>query len=73
MRDSKGKCMRKGSRYDCKSFYMDCREVLEVKRIDCLMDSKKPHTIKYRAYYLLVMFMFNYQQINRVSNDYIRY
>lgn len=45
--------MRKGSRYGCRSFYMNRREVLEVKRIDCLMDSKKPHTIKYRAYYLL--------------------
>ena len=52
MRDSERKYMRKGSRYGCKSFYMSCREELVIKRIDCLIDSKKPHTIKYRANYL---------------------
>lgn len=56
MRDSERKYRRKGSGYSCKGSYMSCREVLEVKRIDCLMDSKKPHTIKYRDYYLLVLF-----------------
>lgn len=55
MRDSERKYRRKGGGYGCKSFYVDCRGVLEVKRVDCLMDSKKPHTIKYRAYYLLVV------------------
>ena len=54
MRDSERKYRRKGGGYGCKSFYMDCRGVLELKSIDCLMDSKKPHTVKYRAYYLLV-------------------